>query len=49
MENINIEKLQYPIGKYIAPDVFTDEYISKCIAEIASFPELKKEDCSFKC
>jgi hypothetical protein len=44
MENLNLEKLRYPIGKFIVPESYSTEYISENIAEITSFPErLKKE------
>ena len=44
MENSTLEHLRYPIGKFIAPEIYSGEYINNKIAEIASFPErLKKE------
>ncbi|MBF4508370.1 putative metal-dependent hydrolase [Flavobacterium sp. JLP] len=44
MEKLDLEKLKYPIGKFIAPTKFTAEYIAAQIQEIATFPErLKKE------
>lgn len=44
MENTTLEKLRYPIGKFIAPEIFSSDYINTKIAEISSFPErLKKE------
>ena len=44
MENIKLENLRYPIGKFNAPEVYSTEYLTSKIAEIASFPErLKKE------
>lgn len=44
MENIDLEKLRYPIGKFVAPNDFTAEYLSERIDQIASFAErLKKE------
>jgi hypothetical protein len=39
MENSTLEHLRYPIGKFIAPDIYSGEYINNKIAEIASFPE----------
>lgn len=36
---MDIEKLKYPIGKYIAPDVVTPAHISRWIAEIGSLPQ----------
>jgi hypothetical protein len=44
MENSELEKLRYPIGKFIAPELYSSNYLAEKIAEIASFPErLKKE------
>jgi hypothetical protein len=44
MEELDLEKLKYPIGKFEIPTEYTSEYISAKIAEIESFPEkLKKE------
>jgi hypothetical protein len=44
MENAVLEKLQYPIGKFIAPDYYSESYLEEKIVEISSFPErLKKE------
>ena len=48
MENIDLEKLKYPIGKFIAPTEYTCEYLSNKIQEIESFPErLKSETIDF--
>jgi len=46
MENLELEKLRYPIGKFIAPDFYSSEYISEKIQEIASFPERLKSEVS---
>lgn len=44
MENSALEKLRYPIGKFVAPELYSGNYLAEKIAEIASFPErLKKE------
>lgn len=44
MENSALEKLRYPIGKFIPPELYSSNYLVEKIAEIASFPErLKKE------
>ncbi|KAF2326246.1 YfiT family bacillithiol transferase [Flavobacterium daemonense] len=44
MEELDLEKLKYPIGKFVIPDNYSSEYILNKIEEIASFPErLKKE------
>ena len=34
MENLDLEKLKYPIGKFIIPDQYSPEYISAKIEEI---------------
>ncbi|TRX42287.1 YfiT family bacillithiol transferase [Flavobacterium restrictum] len=39
MQDLTVEELQYPIGKFSAPAVFTTDYLTGKIAEIASFPE----------
>lgn len=44
MENSGLEKLRYPIGKFITPEFYSNNYLDEKIAEIGSFPErLKKE------
>ena len=44
MENTALEKLRYPIGKFIAPEIYSNDYLNSRISEIASFPDrLKKE------
>lgn len=44
MKKTALEKSQYPIGKFIAPEFYSAEYLTAKIEEIASFPErLKKE------
>ncbi|KFF20180.1 YfiT family bacillithiol transferase [Flavobacterium hydatis] len=44
MENLDLEKLKYPIGKFIAPEDYSPDYILNKIEEISSFPErLRKE------
>jgi hypothetical protein len=44
MGNLDLEKLKYPIGKFIAPDIYSSNYILSKIEEIESFPErLQKE------
>ena len=42
MENSTLEKLRYPIGKFIKPEIFTSEIVQNAIATIASFPERLK-------
>lgn len=44
MENIDLEKLKYPIGKLLTPAEYTSEYISNKIQEIELFPERLKEE-----
>ncbi|MBP1223480.1 YfiT family bacillithiol transferase [Flavobacterium sp. 1355] len=44
MEELDLEKLKYPIGKFEVPSTYTSEYISTKIEEIRIFPErIKKE------
>jgi hypothetical protein len=44
MENLDIENLKYPIGKFMAPGEYSTEYILDNIQQIELFPErLKKE------
>jgi hypothetical protein len=44
MEDLSLEKLRYPIGKFVPVEQYTSDYLSQRIDEIASFPErLKKE------
>jgi len=38
------EKLQYPIGKYTAPDGYSAEFIKGAIYQIATFPERLKQE-----
>ena len=35
---------KYPIGKFIAPEIYTDAYILEKINEIADFPEKIKSE-----
>jgi hypothetical protein len=44
MENPELEKLQYPIGKYTAPDGYSPEFIKGAIYQIATFPERLKQE-----
>jgi hypothetical protein len=44
MEDSVLEKLQYPIGKYKAPEVYSAAYIQEAISQIASFPERLKQE-----
>lgn len=46
MENIELEKLRYPIGKFIKPEVITSKILAKAIETIASFPERLKAEVS---
>lgn len=44
MEDLDLEKLRYPIGKFTPAEEYSSDYLSQRIAAIASFPErLKKE------
>lgn len=42
MENIELEKLRYPIGIFEAPKVYTSEILDKAIQTIADFPKKLK-------
>ncbi|WKL46208.1 putative metal-dependent hydrolase [Flavobacterium pectinovorum] len=44
MENLDLEKLKYPIGKFIAPKTYSSDYILAKIEEIESFPERLKQE-----
>jgi DinB superfamily len=44
MENSDLEKLKYPIGKFIAPSDYSKEYLSGKIEEIALFPEKLQQE-----
>ncbi|TDO94284.1 YfiT family bacillithiol transferase [Flavobacterium sp. 245] len=44
MEELDLEKLKYPIGKFVIPDNYSKEYILNKIEEIASFPEKLKNE-----
>jgi DinB superfamily len=38
MKNIELEKLKYPIGVFVKPEVITADYLENCINDIESFP-----------
>jgi hypothetical protein len=40
------DTLRYPIGKFTVPEVYTTEYLSERIEEIAEFPILLKNEVS---
>ncbi|QSB27805.1 YfiT family bacillithiol transferase [Flavobacterium sp. CLA17] len=44
MENSDLEKLKYPIGKFIAPSAYSKEYLLEKMEEIAQFPEKLKQE-----
>ncbi|MDQ5930414.1 MAG: hypothetical protein QG594_2202 [Bacteroidota bacterium] len=44
MKTSDLELLKYPIGKFIAPEIYTDAYILEKINEIADFPEKIKSE-----
>jgi hypothetical protein len=44
MEDSELEKLQYPIGKYKAPDEYSAAYIQEAISQISTFPERLKQE-----
>ena len=39
MDDLELEKLRYPIGKFEAPEEYTEDYLSSKIDEINSFPK----------
>ncbi|MBL0736706.1 putative metal-dependent hydrolase [Flavobacterium sp. GN10] len=39
MNELDLEKLKYPIGKFTAPDQYSAEYLSEKITEIETLPE----------
>ncbi|UPT68528.1 MAG: putative metal-dependent hydrolase [Sphingobacteriales bacterium JAD_PAG50586_3] len=41
---MDIEKLRYPIGKYVAPEAFTAETITDWIKDIETLPQLIKTE-----
>ncbi len=44
MKELDLEKLKYPIGKFLIPDNYSGEYLSSKIKEIETFPNrLEKE------
>ncbi|MFD1601115.1 YfiT family bacillithiol transferase [Flavobacterium artemisiae] len=44
MTELSLEKLKYPIGKFLAPDSYTAAYLAQKMEEIATFPKrLEKE------
>jgi hypothetical protein len=42
MNELDLEKLKYPIGKFSLPSSYSQEYIADKIEEIATFPEKLK-------
>jgi len=42
MEDQQLQKLKYPIGKFVAPDAIDKNLIASCIADIAAFPQRLK-------
>jgi DinB superfamily len=44
MQNSNLEKLQYPIGKFNPPTTYTAVYIKEKITEIDSFPKRLRDE-----
>ena len=42
LKPMTLEELKYPIGKFVKPEIFTPELISKCIEDIGTFPERLK-------
>lgn len=46
MENSALEKLRYPIGKFVKPEVITSEILAKALQTIAAFPDKLKTEVS---
>lgn len=44
MKEIELEKLRYPIGKFLAPETYSEPYLSNKIAEIATFPARLRQE-----
>lgn len=44
MNDLDLEKLKYPIGKFIAPSAYSAEYLSSKIEEITLFPQKLKQE-----
>ncbi|BDU23697.1 YfiT family bacillithiol transferase [Flavobacterium sp. GSB-24] len=44
MTELDLEKLKYPIGKFIAPNDYSVTYLSEKIEEIESFPKRLKNE-----
>jgi hypothetical protein len=44
MKTSDLELLKYPIGKFIAPEIYTDAYLLEKINEIEDFPEKIKSE-----
>lgn len=47
MEHSALEKLRFPIGKFIAPEFYTRDYLTEKKEEIAFFPELLKKEVNY--
>ena len=39
MENIELEKLKYPIGKFHRPEKISEAHLGTCIDELEMFPK----------
>jgi hypothetical protein len=46
MENLTLEQLQYPIGKFETPTIYSNEILEKAIQTIETFPEKLKIEVS---
>lgn len=44
MENSTLEKLRYPVGKFISPEIYSIDYLNGKTAEVANFPKRLKEE-----
>jgi DinB family protein len=46
MEKLDLEKLKYPIGKFVSPTAYSSDYILDRITEVESFAERLKTETS---
>jgi DinB superfamily len=44
MNKKELEKLQYPIGKFEAPEIYTENYLKEKIEEIGNFPKILENE-----
>ena len=44
MKEIELEKFRYPIGKFLAPESYSKEFLANKIVEIATFPARLRQE-----